>query len=161
MVQDGRVLPAVLDAKARGVIIDVGHGIGGFDYSICESALQQGLLPDTISSDIHPRGLYQPGRPYLPWVMSQFLQLGFTLEQVVEMATVAPARIIDRIPGLGTLQIGAPGDVTLLDLIERPVTFVDGQGNTRAGDRILKPAGLVVGGYPYGFPFPMESPFPG
>lgn len=160
VVRNGTLLPAALAAKSRGVIVDVGNGGGGFDYTVCEPALEQGLVPDTISSDIHPRNLHQPGRPFLPWVMSEFLHLGFTLEQVVAMATINPARIINRVPGLGTLQPGAPGDVTLLELIERPVTFVDGNGNTRAGNRVLRPAGLVVGGYPHGFPFPLDSTFP-
>jgi len=92
--------------------------------------------------------------------MSEFLHLGFTLEQVVAMATINPALIINRVPGLGTLQVGAPGDVTLLELVEKPVTFIDGQGNERPGNRLLRPVGLVVGGYPHGFPFPLDSAFP-
>jgi dihydroorotase len=160
VVRDGRLLPAALEARARGVIIDVGNGGGGFDYTVCEPALEQGLIPDTISSDIHPRNLHRPGRPFLPWVMSEFLHLGFSLEQVVAMATVNPARVINRVPGLGTLQVGAPGDVTLLELIEKPVTFIDGSGNSRTGSRVLRPAGLIVGGYPHGFPFPLDSTFP-
>ncbi|MGE3910725.1 MAG: amidohydrolase family protein [Chloroflexota bacterium] len=160
VVQNGALLAAAREAKARGVVIDVGNGGGGFDYTICEPALEQGLLPDTISSDIHPRNMYRPGRPYLPWVMSEFLHLGFSLEQVVAMATINPARIINRVPGLGTLQVGAPGDVTLLELVEGPVTFVDGQGNRRAGSRVLRPVGLVIGGYPHGFPPPLGEAFP-
>src|SRR5207247_5348408 len=107
-VQNGRVLPAALAAKQRGVIIDVGHGGGSFDYTVAEPAMAQGLLPDTISSDIHAVSINTPGYPTLPWVMSKFLSLGLSLEEVVAKATSEPARVIGRVPGLGTLQIGAP-----------------------------------------------------
>ena len=83
--------------------------------------MQQGCPPDTISSDIHVFSGNSPGMPYLTWVMSKFMGLGFTLEQVVAMATSAPAKVIDRQPKLGTLQVGAPGDVSIMELVEGPV----------------------------------------
>ena len=111
IVQDGKLLPAALAAKQRGVIFDVGHGGGSFDYTVAEAAIQQGCPPDTISSDIHVFSGNTPGMPYLTWVMSKFLAMGFSLEQVVSMATAAPAKVIARNPKLGTFQVGAPGDV--------------------------------------------------
>src|SRR5213076_3424599 len=105
IVQDGRLLPAARAAKQRGVIFDVGHGGGSFDYTVCEPALQQGAPPDTISSDIHAVSINTPGYPTLPNVMSKCLGLGMPLEEVVSKATVEPARVIGRVPGLGTLQI--------------------------------------------------------
>src|SRR5262249_51716975 len=156
-VRDGKVLPAALAAKARGVIIDVGHGGGSFDYTVCELALEQGLIPYTISSDIHAVSINTPGRPYLPWVMSKFLNLGFALEQVVEMTTINPANVIGRVPGLGTLQVGAPGDVSIFQLVEEPVQFVDTRSNVRGGDRWLKPVDVVRAGRPFGIPYP--APF--
>src|SRR5438034_5001416 len=118
IVQDGKLLPAALAAKQRGVIFDVGHGGGSFDYTIAELAIAQGCPPDTISSDIHVFSGNTPGMPYLTWVMSKFLGLGFTLEQVVTMATINPAKIINRMPKLGTLQVGAPADAAILELVE-------------------------------------------
>ena len=109
IVQDGKLLPAALEAKKRGVNFDIGHGGGSFDYTVAEAAIQQGAPPDTISSDIHVFSGNSPGMPYLTWVMSKFMGLGFTLEQVVTMATVNPAKVINRMPKLGTLQVGAPG----------------------------------------------------
>ena len=100
IVQDGKLLPAALAAKRRGVIFDVGHGGGSFDYTIAEAAIAQGCPPDTISSDIHVYSGNTPGMPYLPWVMSKFIGLGFTLEQVVTMATATPARVIGRVPSI-------------------------------------------------------------
>src|SRR5262245_11746681 len=157
IVQGGKLLPAALAAKRRGVMFDVGHGGGSFDYTIAEPAIQQGAVPDTISSDIHVFSGNTPGMPYLTWVMSKFLNMGFTLEQVVTMATVNPARVINRAPKLGTLQVGAPGDVSVLEVIEGPVRFVDTRKNERDGKVHLRPAQTVVGGVPFGRPY--NAPF--
>jgi dihydroorotase len=152
IVKDGRVLDAARAAQARGVIIDVGHGAGSFDYTVIEAALAQGLPPTTISSDIHAFSSSAPGRPFMPWVMSKFLNLGFSLSEVVAMSTVVPARIIDRVDKLGTLQEGAPADVAILRLVEEEVRFVDTRGNTRQGSRYLAPVQTIRAGIPFGGP---------
>ena len=157
IVQEGRLLPAALEAKRRGVSFDVGHGGGSFDYTIAEAAIAQGAGPDTISSDMHVFSGNTPGMPFLTWVMSKFLNMGFTLEQVVAMATVNPARAIDRLPKLGTLQVGAPGDVTMLEVVEGPVEFVDTRNNKRQGKAFLRPVQTVNGGIVYGRPY--SAPF--
>jgi dihydroorotase len=153
IVQDGRLLPAALAAKRRGVIFDVGHGGGSFDFTVAEAAIAQGCPPDTISSDIHVVSGNTPGMPYLTWVMSKFLSLGFTLEQVVAMATINPAKAINRAPKLGTLQIGAPGDVAIMELVEGEVAFVDTRNNARKGRASLKPVQTVTAGVAFGRPY--------
>jgi dihydroorotase len=157
IVQDGRLIAAALAAKKRGVIFDVGHGGASFDYTVAEAAIAQGCPPDTISSDIHVVSGNTPGMPYLPWVMSKFMGLGFTLDQVVAMVTVNPAKVIGRVPKLGTLQVGAPGDVAIMELIEGPVSFVDTRNNTRNGRAYLKAVQTVTAGIPFGRPY--NSPF--
>ncbi len=157
IVQDGKLLPAALAAKRRGVVFDVGHGGGSFDYTIAEPAIAQGATPDTISSDIHVFSGNSPGMPFLTWVMSKFLNMGFTLEQVVAMATVNPARVINRLPKLGTLQVGAPGDASILEIVEGPVRFVDTRSNTREGKVHLRPVQAVAAGVPFGRPY--NAPF--
>jgi dihydroorotase len=157
IVQDGKLLPAALAAKQRGILFDIGHGGGSFDYTVAEAAIAQGAGPDIISSDVHVFSANTPGMPYLTWVMSKFLNMGFTLEQVVAMATINPARAINRVKGLGTLQVGAPGDVTLLEVVEGPVEFVDTRNNKRTGKIHLKPAQAVAGGVPFGRPY--NAPF--
>jgi dihydroorotase len=157
IVKDGKLLPAALVAKQRGVIFDVGHGGGSFDFTVAELAIPQGCPPDTISSDIHVFSGNSPGMPYLPWVMSKFLTLGYTLEQVVTMATINPARIINRAPKIGTLQIGAPGDVAIMELVEGPVSFLDTRNNKRDGNAFLKPVQTVINGVPFGRPY--QAPF--
>jgi len=157
IVQDGKLLPAALNAKKRGVHFDIGHGGGSFDYTVAEAAIAQGAGPDSISSDIHVFSGNTPGMPYLTWVMSKFLNMGFTLEQVVSMATTAPARVINRIPKLGTLQQGAPGDVSILEVVNGPVKFVDTRKNEREGKAYLKPVQVVLNGVPFGRPY--NAPF--
>jgi dihydroorotase len=157
IVQDGRLIPAALAAKRRGVIFDVGHGGASFDYTVAEAAIAQGCPPNTISSDIHVVSGNTPGMPYLVWVMSKFMGLGFTLEEVVAMTTINPARVINRSPKLGTLQAGAPGDVAIMELVEGPVSFVDTRNNARTGRAYLKPVQTVTAGVPFGRPY--NSPF--
>ena len=157
IVQDGKLLPAALAAKRRGVIFDIGHGGGSFDYTIAEAAIAQGCPPDTISSDMHVFSGNSPGMPYLPWVMSKLIGLGFSLPEVVTMATSAPARVIGRLPKHGTLQIGAPADLSILERIDGPVEFVDTRNNKRSGQVHLRPAGTIVAGVAFGRPY--QAPF--
>jgi dihydroorotase len=158
IVQNGQLLPAAKTAKARGVIFDVGHGGGSFDYTVCEPAMQQGAPPDTISSDLHSVSINTPGYPTLPNVMSKFLGLGLPLEEVVARATWEPAKIIGRVPGLGTLMVGAPADISIFDLVDGPAEFVDTRNNKRSGTKKLVPWLTVKGGRPWGRP-PLPSPF--
>jgi len=157
IVQEGKLLPAALAAKQRGVLFDVGHGGGSFDYTVAEVAIAQGCPPDTISSDIHVFSGNSPGQPYLTWVMSKFMNLGFTLEQVVTMATATPAKIINRLPKHGTLQVGAPADATLLEVVNGPVEFLDTRNNKRQGNVYIRPTNAVVNGVAFGQPY--QSPF--
>ena len=116
-----------------------------------------GAGPDTISSDMHVFSGNSPGMPFLTWVMSKFLNMGFSLEQVVAMATINAARAINRVPKLGTLEVGAPGDVTVLEVVEGPVEFVDTRNNKRPGKVHIRPVNTVRGGIAYGRPF--SAPF--
>jgi dihydroorotase len=154
-VQNGQLIPAAKAAKQRGVIFDVGHGGGSFDFTVCEPAMMQGAHVDTISSDIHAVSINTPGYPTLPWVMSKFMAMGLSLEEVVTRATVEPAKIIGRVPGLGTLAVGAPADVAVFDYVEGPsVEFVDTRNNKRTGTKKLVPVLTVKGGRPFGRPYP-------
>ena len=157
IVRNGKLLPAAREAKRRGVHFDVGHGGGSFDYTVAEAALAEGVPPDTISSDMHVFSGNSPGMPYLTWVMSKFMNMGFSLEQVVAMATVNAARAIGKVPKLGTLEVGAPADVTILELVEGPVEFVDTRNNKRTGKAFIRPVQTVAGGIAFGRPF--SAPF--
>jgi dihydroorotase len=160
VVQNGKVLPEAFEAKKRGVIMEIAHGGGSFDYTVAEPAIQQGFLPDCISSDIHAYSINSPGMPFLPWVMSKFWNMGFSLEQVVAMATINPAKVIGKVEKLGTLQVGAPADVSLFDILEGPVKFVDTRNNFREGNQYLKPFQTVRAGRPFGRPYPAPFSYP-
>jgi cytosine/adenosine deaminase-related metal-dependent hydrolase len=80
-----------------------------------------------------------------------------TLDQVVAMATINPAKVIGHLPKLGTLQVGAPADVAIMELVEGPVSFVDTRSNMRNGQAYLKPVQTVSAGVPFGRPY--SSPF--
>jgi dihydroorotase len=157
IVQDGKLIPEALAAKKRGVLFDIGHGGGSFDFTVAEAAMQQGAMPDTISSDIHVFSGNSPGMPYLTWVMSKFMALGLTLEQVVRMATSVPAGLINRLPKHGTLQVGAPADATLVEIVNGPVEFVDTRNNKRSGKAWIRPMQSVLAGVPFGRPY--NAPF--
>lgn len=89
--------------------------------------------------------------------MSKLIGLGFSLTEVISMTTDAPARVIGRIPKHGTLQLGAPADLSILDLVEGPVSFVDTRNNNREGKQYPRPVGAVVAGVAFGRPY--QSPF--
>ena len=157
IVQDGKLLAEAATAKKRGVIFDIGHGGGSFDFTVAEAAMREGVTADTISSDIHVFSGNTPGMPYLTWVMSKFMALGLSLEQVVRMASAVPGAIVNRMPRLGTLQVGAPADATLVELVQGPVEFVDTRNNKRSGKAHLRPVQSVLAGVPFGRPY--HSPF--
>ena len=85
------------------------------------------------------------------------MAMGYSLEQVVTMTTTTPAKIINRAPKIGTLQVGAPADVAIMELVEGPVSFVDTRNNKRDGKAHLKPIQTVINGVPFGRPY--QSPF--
>ena len=158
IVQDGKLLPAALAAKQRGVVFDVGHGGGSFDYTVAEAAIAQGAPPDTISSDIHVFSGNTPGMPYLTWVMSKFLGLGFTLEQVVAMATVNPAKVDQpRAESSARCRSARRATSPSWSWWRAPVSFVDTRNNKRDGKAHLKPVQTVTAGVPFGRPY--NAPF--
>lgn len=130
----GKLKPGVREARARGVLFDVGHGAGSFNFEIARRALEAGFLPDTISTDLYDLNINGPVYD-LPTTLSKFLYLGLSLEEVLLRATVNPARVIGRLPGLGTLAVGAPADVALLAVEEGEFTLVDSQKNAVTAPR--------------------------
>jgi dihydroorotase len=145
----GRVLPEVTKAVGRGVQLDVGHGAGSFSFEVAEKALKQGLLPGTISSDVHHFNVHGPVFD-LATTLSKFLHLGLTLDQVIERAATNPANLFGFPKGLGTLREGAEADVAVFSLAEGDFTLVDSYGKKRMGQRKLFPVATVKAGRIYG-----------
>lgn len=145
----GRVLPEVKAAVARGVYLDVGHGVSSFSFAVAEKCLQQELLPDLISTDLHHYNVHGPVFD-LATTLSKFLHMGLTLEQVIERATSKPTSVFGVAKGLGSLREGAVADVAVFWLAEGDCTFVDSLGQKRRGQRKLIPQATVKGGKLYG-----------
>jgi dihydroorotase len=145
----GRVLPEVRRAVARGVNLDVGHGAGSFSFDVCEKALAQDVIPGTISSDLHEYNVRGPVFD-LATTLSKFMNLGLTLEQVIERAATNPARTFAFPQGLGTLSVGSEADVAVFSLEEGNFQFVDTLKQTRVGHRKLTPVATVKAGRIYG-----------
>ena len=140
----GRVLPALRAARERGVLFDIGHGMGAFGFESAEAALADGFAPDIISSDVHALSVNGPAYDLLH-TMSKLLNCGVPVEAVIAMASDAPARAL-RKDELGHLGVGAPADISLLRVAEVPMSFVDAVGVRRDGVRLLRPAGLLRAG---------------
>jgi dihydroorotase len=128
---EGRVNAALPDGRKRGVLFDVGHGGGSFAWRIAVPAMKAGFLPDTLSTDLHVNSM-NGGMKDLPNVMSKFLALGLSLEEVVRRVTWSPARAL-RHEELGHLSVGATADVAVLRLSQADYGYVDSFGARMAG----------------------------
>jgi dihydroorotase len=135
---NGKLWPQVRDAKESGVLMDVGHGLHNLNFDVARKVLDQGLHPDGVSTDGH-RG-NRGGPVYdLPTTMAKLMALGFSLNQVVEMATANAAKLLGRAGDLGTLRIGQPADISVLKLEDREWKAVDSQKGIMHARQALVP----------------------
>jgi len=141
----GKIREEVLDARRRGVLFDVGHGAGSFSWQVAQKCIEQGFLPDTISTDLYTANVNGPVYD-MPTTMSKFLLLGLSLPEVVRRTTENAARVFNFGAEIGTLKPGAEGDVSILRLQEGNFTFTDSDGKTRTGTHKLEPVVTVRGG---------------
>jgi dihydroorotase len=130
-----RVRPFLFEARKRGVIFDVGHGGGSFLWRQAVPAMKQGFVPDSISTDLHISSM-NAGMKDMANVMSKFLNLGMSLDDVIVRSTWHPAREIRR-EDLGHLSVGAPADVAVLRLMKGDFGFIDVDGARMSGNQKL------------------------
>ncbi|MCP3291992.1 amidohydrolase family protein, partial [Aeromonas hydrophila] len=116
-----------------------------FSFEVAELAIAQGILPRTISSDIYCKNRIKGPVYSLAHVMSKFLAIGMTLEQVLACVTHHAADAL-RLPGKGRLEVGAAADLTLFEVSSGPTLFTDTEAGARNGDRQLLPLAALVGG---------------
>ena len=121
--ENGKVKPFIFDAVKKGIIFEVGHGGGSFRWSQAIPAIEQGFLPDAISSDLHI-GSMNGGMKDMANLMSKFLNLGLSLQDVILRSTWNPAKIINR-PELGNLSVGTDADVAVFSLRKGNFGFID------------------------------------
>ncbi len=144
--EQGRLFPDVAAARRRGVIFDFGNGVTGhFNWDVVERAAKQGFWPDTISTDWNVMSR-TTGVVDFPNVMSKFLMFNMPLSQVIACATCNAARVFPAFEDRGTLNVGAPADVAILELREGTFEFVDNYKGTRSGRQRLFPIATVLNG---------------
>ncbi|MEO7221539.1 MAG: amidohydrolase/deacetylase family metallohydrolase [Devosia sp.] len=143
---DGRkkVRESIRQAHERGVLFDIGHGYGGFAFEPGRHAMEQGVMPDILSSDVHILSKDGPAYDVLQ-VMNKFWAMGMGFDAIVRAVTETPAAVLRR-PELGTLAIGTPGDATLVRVEDGQFEFVDAMNDTVTGDKRLVCTGIVLGG---------------
>jgi dihydroorotase len=140
----GTVKPAVLAARKRGVLFDIGHGMGSFAFKTARAMLANGFPPDTISSDVHALCINGPAFDQVT-TMSKFLCLGMSLPDVIKASTETAAFALKR-PELGSLKPGSAGDATLLSVDDGTFDYVDVVGEHLEGRQRIHSRGVVIGG---------------
>lgn len=113
VIAGGKVRPEAWEARARGVLFDIGHGSGSFSWQVARYALDQGFPPDSISTDVHSGSINGPAFG-MTSVMSKFLHLGLDLPEVVRLSTTAPAAMLGMKDEIGSLREGAEADIAVL-----------------------------------------------
>ena len=144
----GEVLPEVREAAARGIVFDVGHGVGSFSFDVARKALRGGLVPGTISSDLH---YYNVNGPVfdLATTMSKFLHLGLSVDEVLAKTTRTPADLLGLSTHLGAVREGMLADLAVFRLVSGDFEFEDSMGERVHGRARLEPVAVVKGGRIY------------
>jgi dihydroorotase len=142
--EDGKVKPFIFEAQERGIIFDVGHGGGSFIWHQVVPSLEQDFLPDVISTDLHYWSM-NDGMKDMTNLLSKFLNLGMTLDQIIHRATWKPAQVIQR-PELGHLSVGAHADIAVFSVSEGNFGYIDSRNRRMdANQRINAELTLMAG----------------
>jgi len=141
----GRLAPGVLQARERGVLFDIGHGVGSFSYQVARAAIREGFAPDTISSDLHAHNVGGPAYDQAT-TLSKLLHVGMELADVIRAATSTPARAIGREHSIGALVPARDGDVSIFELRSGRWALPDAAGATEVVERLLVPRMAVLAG---------------
>jgi dihydroorotase len=140
ILPDGTVMAELKEAVNRGVVIDVSPGSSHFSFEICRIGMDNGVMPTTISTDTVNTNMHGPVVFSLPVIMSKFLALGLTLEEVIEKTTIAPAKVIGEEIKRGTLNVNQAADISVIEIKEGDYLFSDGNaGNTLSGKHLIEP----------------------
>ena len=143
----GRIFPEILEARRRGIWFDVANGrTDHLRWDTFDAIMETGFWPDTISTDGFSTSRSAPGVRDYPNIMSKFLNFGMSLNAVVAASTHNPSRVFPFLRDKGTLNIGAPADVAILDLREGEFEFIDNYENVRPGNQRLFPFETVLAG---------------
>ena len=145
---DGNVIREILEAQARGVFLDTAHGRQNFSFDVAKAALDQGVNPRSISTDMTPPGRMNTVHS-MTEMLARFMALGFSLEDVIRMTTMNPAQALGMEETLGSLAVGRTADISVLKEETGDWLFHDTEGGTLRGDKALTPVVTVKDGNPY------------
>lgn len=140
-----RIRDSIRRAHERGVIFDVGHGEGSFDWTVAETAMRQGFTPTTISSDLHHYNVHGPVYNLITTV-AKFLHLGMEINDAIARVTTVPARVAGLAGKAGTLRVGAFADAVVLEPEEGAFELVDSRRVARTGSVRLVPRWVIKSG---------------
>jgi dihydroorotase len=146
--EGGKIVDSVWAARERGVLFDVGHGGGSFDYRIAIPALADGFVADVISTDLHSSS-WERTVDSMPDAASKLLNLDVPLEKVVRQSSTAAAEALGRADDLGTLRVGTVADLAAFEVVSGDFEYRDVGGRTEKGDRKIVPALTVRAGMAY------------
>lgn len=143
IIEDDDLYKLAEDAAKRGIILDVGHGGASFSFDVGKAALERGLKPNTISTDLHNRSL-DTSVWDLATTMSKLLSLGMGMEDVIIASSTAPKRAIGK-PADNLLVKGKPAEFTLFDLVDGDLVVTDSQGAKSTLHQTFEPRYAILG----------------
>lgn len=141
----GNVVTEAIEARKRGVLFDIGHGSGSFSFDTAEKLIKKGFYPDVISSDLHVFSIDGPAYD-LPATMSKFLGLGLSVSEIIERVTLRPAQAINITEKAGTLAVGRPADIAVLEIERGNFNYSDTCEKTLCFDQRFSPKMTIKDG---------------
>lgn len=142
---DGSVKAGILEARQRGVLFDASNGRNNYDLVVCQKAVEHGFVPDIISSDINTSGFFIQPLHSLPRILSKYLALGMSLEDVLDAAILTPAKLVGR-EELASMEPGTPADIAVIKLKNKKVSYSDMAGHHLEGTQVLVPQMTIKDG---------------
>ena len=145
LCSDGAVLPELRDAMERGVVMDTALGINNFNFEVARKSMAQGILPNTLSTDLGAGNLRHPVYG-MTVTMTKFLALGLDLKQVIELSTINPTRVLGEERRMGSLKPGMEADISVLELLYGEWKLEDSEHQTLTVDRLISPIMTIKSG---------------
>lgn len=139
VIRDGKVIEELRGHQKRGVIFDAANGVNHFGLKVARACLDQGFLPDIISTDLSVKSVYAPGKVFsLPFIMSKYIALGMEIPEIIRRVTTNPARALGEEKELGSLMEGTCADIAILRVVDKPVDFMDFAGDSVHGEKLFR-----------------------
>lgn len=148
IIKDGKVSEVFKEARKRGVLLDVGHGMGSFNWKHAEICAKESFFPDIISTDLHTFSSQGPAYD-LVTIMSKLLHTGMTIHKVIEAVTYAPAKAMSLEHEVGLLAKGSIADITVFKIVDTNVKMEDCFGDDRTMKQMVVPVNVWREGVKY------------